>query len=64
MDKASLERLIALRQQLIQTFERVRDYKNNPNAIMKEIEHAQFIHKTITNLDAILQEHVTFSEQN
>lgn len=62
MDKASLEKLIYLRQQLIQKFERVRDYKANPNAIMKEVEHAKLIHTTIKQLDTILSEHVKFSE--
>ena len=62
MDKLSLEKLINLRHELIQTFERIRDYKNTPNAIMKEVEHAQLVHSVIKSLDGVLKEHVNFSE--
>lgn len=63
MKKEEIESLVTLRQTLLQKFTRLRDYKNNPNAIMKEMEHAKLIHETITRLDAILGEHVNFSDK-
>jgi len=63
MNKEEIEVLVNLRQQLIEKFNRLRDYKNNTNAIMKEIDHARVIHETITILDKVLKEHVEFSEK-
>ena len=64
MEKQTLESLIALRSKLIQKFSRLRDYKNNKNAIMKEIEHASLLHEIIVSLDSVLKEHVKFSDKN
>ena len=63
MNKEEIEVLVNLRQQLIEKFNRLRDYKNNTNAIMKEIDHARVIHETVTTLDKVLKEHVEFSEK-
>ena len=63
MKKEDIESLVNLRQILIQKFTRLRDYKNNPNAIMKEVDHAKLIHETITRLDKVLKEYVTFSDK-
>ena len=63
MKKEDIESLVSLRQALVQKFTRLRDYKNNPNAIMKEMEHAKLIHETITRLDAVLGDHVKFSDK-
>ena len=60
MDKQDIQKLINLRAGLIKSFERLRDYKNNKNAIMKEVEHAALISSTISQIDDILKEHVTF----
>ena len=60
MDKKDIQKLINLRAGLIKSFERLRDYKNNKNAIMKEVEHAALISNTISQIDDILKEHVTF----
>ena len=63
MSKEEIEVLVNLRQQLIEKFNRLRDYKNNTNAIMKEVEHARLIHDTVTTLDKVLKEHVEFSDK-
>tara|TARA_Y100000593_G_C4248678_1_gene305991 strand:- start:694 stop:879 length:186 start_codon:yes stop_codon:yes gene_type:complete len=60
MDKQSLEQIISLRSDLINKFEKLRDYKMNPNAIMKETDHARLISDTINRIDKILKEHVSF----
>jgi len=60
MEKQDVTNLVQLRTDLIKEFEKLRDYKNNKNAIMKEVEHARVIHSTIIRLDSILKEHVKF----
>jgi hypothetical protein len=61
MNKEDLDRILGLRKELIDHFERLRDYKSNKNALMKESDHAARIHKTIVTIDEILKEHVSFS---
>jgi len=61
MDKKDLQKILNLRQELITHFSKIRDYKSNKNALMKEADHAYIIHKTITQIDEILKEHVEFS---
>ena len=63
MKKEELEALVSLRQDLIAKFTRLKDYKGNKNAIMREVDHAKIVHETITRLDAILAEHVSFSDK-
>ena len=60
MKKEEVEYLAQVRETLVKQFESLRDYKNNPNAVMKEIEHAKVIHRTIVKLDSLLKEHVSF----
>ena len=60
MDNQEIKSLVALRTKLIQEFERLRDYKNNKNAIMKEIECAKILHFAITELDSMLKGKVEF----
>lgn len=62
MDKPTLQKLVSLRTQLISAFGKLRDYKNNKNAIMKEADHAMLIYQTIKRLDDALGEHVEFSK--
>ena len=62
MDKETIQKLINLRTQLIAEFSRLRDYKNNKNAIMKEVDHARVVHETIKKLDDVLSDHVEFSK--
>jgi len=63
MEKKELEILVTLRQKTLDKFNRLRDYKNNKNAIMKEIEHAQALHNVIVEIDKVLKDHVTFSDK-
>ena len=63
MEKQEVESLVLLRQKLIQEFNSLRDYKNNKNAIMKEIECARIIHFAITSLDKSLKGHVEFDSK-
>ena len=60
MDKHDVQKIVELRQDLITKFNRLRDYKNNPNAIMKEVDHARMLNDAIQRIDSILSEHVTF----
>ena len=60
MEKQAINSLVQLRTELIKEFNRLRDYKNNKNAIMKELDHARILHETITRLDNVLKEHVKF----
>lgn len=64
MKKEEIEILVNLRQKTLGKFNRLRDYKNNTNAIMKEIEHAKSLHEIIIEIDKVLKEHVNFSDKN
>jgi hypothetical protein len=61
MNKKELEKLVELRGMLLSRFERLKDYRNNKNAIMREIEHAELLHETIRQIDDVLRDHVKFS---
>ena len=63
MKKEEIEILVNLRQNILTKFNRLRDYKNNKNAIMKEIDHARALHDVIVDIDKVLKEHVTFSDK-
>jgi len=63
MKKEEIEVLVNLRQKTLARFSRLRDYKNNTNAIMKEIEHAKALHEVIVEIDKVLKEHVNFSDK-
>jgi hypothetical protein len=62
MNKETIDKLVLIRQNLITTFSRLRDYKNNPNAITKEVEYARTVHKTITQIDDVLKAYVNFED--
>jgi hypothetical protein len=64
MEKEELEILINLRQVVINKFNKLRDYKNNTNAIMKEIDHARSLHDVITEIDKVLKNYVNFSNKS
>ena len=64
MEKIDIEKILNLRKNLILEFEKLKDYKNNVNAIMKEVDYAKSLHNTIVALDNILKEHVNFSNKN
>ena len=59
-NKEDLEKLLSLRKELVLVHERRRDYKSNPNAIMKEVEHISVLERTIKNLDTFLSKYVQF----
>tara|TARA_B100000900_G_scaffold415592_1_gene446130 strand:- start:5306 stop:5491 length:186 start_codon:yes stop_codon:yes gene_type:complete len=60
MNKDEINELVLLRTNLIAEFNKLRDYKNNPNAIMKEIDHARKLHEIITSIDSLIKPHVEF----
>ena len=60
MEKQEVASLVQLRTELIKEFEKLRDYKNNKNAVMKEMDHAKLVHTVINRLDIILEGHVNF----
>ena len=60
MEKQEIASLVQLRTELIKEFEKLRDYKNNKNAVMKEMDHAKLVHTMINRLDIILEGHVNF----
>ncbi len=63
MEKNDLNQLIDIRTKLIGYFSRLKDYKQNKNAIMREMECAEIIHETVVSIDKILKEHVKFDEK-
>ncbi len=63
MKEEEIHILVNLRQKTLEKFNKLRDYKNNKNAIMKEIDHARALHETIVELDKVLKEHVNFSDK-
>ena len=63
MENKEIKVLIDLRQKIIENFNQLRDYKANPNAIMKEKDHAQTLHNIVVEIDKILKSHVNFSDK-
>ena len=63
MKKEEIEILINIRQKTLNRFSRLKDYKNNTNAIMKEIDHAQALHDVIVEIDKVVKDHVNFSDK-
>jgi hypothetical protein len=63
LKKEEVEKLVSLRQLLVEKFSKLRDYKSNTNAIMKEFDHAQILHKTIVEIDGLLKDYVSFSDK-
>jgi hypothetical protein len=61
MTKEEIQLLVDIRQKTLEKFIRLRDSKNNTNAIMKEIDHARALEDIIINLDKVLENHVNFS---
>jgi len=60
VEENDLNKLVVLRQDLISEYSKLRDYKTNRNALMKEVDHAASIHSIIKRIDNILSEHVNF----
>lgn len=56
-----LNKLLKLREFLIKEHTKKRDYKNNQNAIMKEVDHVLIVEKSIKGLDDFLAKYVKFN---
>ena len=63
MKKEEVQILVNLRQKVLEQYSRLRDYKNNKNAIMKEVDHARSLHDVIVEIDKALKNHVNFSDK-
>ena len=61
MSQEEIQKLVSIRTLLIEEFTKRKDWKNNRNAIMREIDHVEIIETTIKQIDVILSGHVTFS---
>ena len=61
MNQEEIQKLVDLRMILLQDFQKRKDWKNNRNAIMREIEHVELIGEAIKKIDVLLSGHVTFS---
>lgn len=60
-NQEDLEKLLSIRKDLVLAHESKRDYKTNPNAIMKESDYVVTLEKTIKKLDGFLAKYVDFS---
>ena len=61
MKKEEIDALVAIRVELIKDYIRCKDYKQNKNAIMREVDHIAVLERTIKSLDKVLSSHVNFS---
>jgi hypothetical protein len=61
MNESEVQKLIDIRAYLIEKYERCKDYRQNKNAIMREVDHAEIVHQTIVKIDSILKNHVKFN---
>ena len=62
MEKHEIENLVKLRTSLISDYSKLRDYRSDKNAMMKQVDCAAILHRTIVQIDAVLKGHVTFEE--
>lgn len=62
MENQEIQKLIKIRTELIHEFSRLNDYKSDKNALMKQIDCAAVLHKTINAIDEVLKGHVKFGE--
>ena len=61
MKSNDLERVLELRKKLIGHYQGLKDYRSNKNALIKEIDHAAYIHGIIVEIDNILKPYVSFN---
>lgn len=59
--KEDLQKILDLRKDLVITHEKLRDYKSNKNAIMREIDHVAVLEESIRKLDNFLSKYVLFN---
>lgn len=60
MEKQDIQTIITLRSKLIAEYAKLRDYKNNKNAIMKEVDCARILDFAIREIDSLLAGKVEF----
>ena len=60
MKQDDVNSLVAIRDFLIEKFNKCKVYKSNKNAIMREVDHAEIVHKTIVEIDKVLSGYVEF----
>ena len=61
MSEQEIQSLVNIRKNLIERYNRCKDYRSNKNALMREIDHAQIIHKVIVDIDKLISKYVNFS---
>ena len=61
MSQIEIQKLVEVRMMLLRSFEKHKDWRNNKNAIMREIDHVETIGEAIKQIDTLLSGHVTFS---
>jgi len=62
MEDKEIKQLVSLRSELIENYSKLKDYRQNKNAIMREYDHAQLLHSTISKIDAVLKDYVSFED--
>ena len=60
INNEDLKKVIEARQYLIEAHSKCKDYKNNKNAIMREIDHVAVLESSIKKIDAFLTKYVQF----
>jgi len=60
MDKELLQRVVELRQRIIISFAKLKDYKQNKNALIKEQDYAMALHGIVVEIDNMLEGKVDF----
>ena len=60
MNQDDLNKILAIRKDLVLEFEKFKSYKSDKNAIMKEFDHILLLEKTIKKIDAFLVKYVEF----
>ncbi len=63
MSEEEIKELVGIRQFLIERFNKVKDYQQNKNAIMREMDHAEIVHATIVKIDNLLKNYVNFDNK-
>jgi len=61
MSQEEIQKLVEIRMSLLQDFQKRKDWRNNRNAIMRELDHIEVLGEAIKQIDALLSGHVTFS---
>ena len=63
MSEEEIKELVGIRQFLIERFNKVKDYQQNKNAIMREMDHAEIVHAAIVKIDNLLKNYVNFDNK-